>query len=186
MRHCSARLKWCSGWWASVARREELLDRIESSLDGMRDLVVGFLWLAREARSGPALDPTPLGEVLDPLLSELEPRARDLGLAFEVTRKAEPEVDAPPEVLRIVLGNLLGNALAHADQGPVRVVVEEDSVAFSNPESALPKVRNDGEESFGFGLELVHDLCERFAWELQLASGREDRFEARLRFPQNA
>ena len=164
-------------------RRRALLDRAERSLDDMADLVTSFLWLARGPEPGPVLDPVPLREVLDPLLEDSRRRAAERGLELEVRGDADPDLGVPAAVAKIVLGNLLRNAVAHADRGTIRVLLEAERVSLTNarPEpDAAPAA-----ESFGFGLTLVEDLCRRFGWRLELDPEAAEGFVARVHLDQN-
>jgi signal transduction histidine kinase len=92
-------------------------------------------------------------------------------------------VRAPSAVLRIVMGNLLRNARAGAQGGPIQVRLGRAEVLIENPvvASAGSKAQPQG---FGFGLEIVQDLCRRFGWRLVTGPvpGPEPRYRARVEF----
>ncbi|MEM7517805.1 MAG: HAMP domain-containing sensor histidine kinase, partial [Planctomycetota bacterium] len=148
--------------------------RTQRALGEMEDLVTGFLWLAREARPNDELELLAVVPEVATLLEELEgrARARDLELVFQPA--GDPQVAAPRSVVRIVLGNLLRNAVAHSDAGRVHVAVDDRRVTVTNP-LLEGEQRPSDEPSFGFGLTIVRDLCRRFGWRLELGSvGGED------------
>ena len=72
----------------------------------------------------PALEPTPLGELLDALIDQLGPQAAARGLALE----ADPTralVHTDPVLFGRALRNLLANALRYTPRGGVRLRVAE-------------------------------------------------------------
>lgn len=164
---------------AEPERREQLLARTRRALGEMEDLVTGFLWLAREARPGDEMELLPVAPELATLLEEQESRARTLGLQLVFEGAGDLHVAAPRSVVRIVLGNLLRNAVAHSDEGQVHVALDERGVTVTNPlfEGEEPR---SGEASFGFGLTIVRDLCRRFGWSLELGTAGGENFVAKV------
>ncbi len=112
------------------------------------------------------------------------PRAKQLGLRIE---GAIDDAGTPPPLppsfpaalLRIVMSNLLRNALQHASSG-TRVVVRARATVFHvsddgpgiAPEVAshvfMPFVRGEatGAGNLGLGLSLVHRICEHQGWRV--------------------
>ena len=152
---------------ANAERQLELQRRVDGALVEMGDLVHAFLWLAREPEPAPAgLDRelfTP-GEVVERLVRE---RASLVAPAARVTvaRSADTLVEGSERLARVVLGNVLGNALKHGD-GAVSVGVEGARVLVRN--AASPRAEPAAVEGFGFGLEIARDLCARFGWTLEV------------------
>jgi signal transduction histidine kinase len=127
-------------------------------------------------------------------------RAAQLGFALELAID-EPEVlAAPPRypsaLLRIVLSNLIRNALQHAGGGTrIRVratarslEVEDDGPGIAPEAQAAmfaPFVQgtNAGADNLGLGLSLVQRICQHQGWRVTLdsAPGRGCRFRIDLR-----
>lgn len=151
---------------ATDARRLELLRRVEAALVEMGDLVHAFLWLAREPATTPAgLDREcfTLGALVAALVSERRTVA-GAGAKLELTRGADALVDGSERLARIVLGNVLGNALSH---GGGAVELEVDGARLVVRNAARADESRSSAEGFGFGLQIARDLCTRFGWRLE-------------------
>ena len=149
------------------------VERIERATRRMESTIETFLWLAREDVDTPNV----------PL--EVEPLVEDCveHLSRRPDRRHDIEIDVTPglrlpvstEALRIVLDNLLGNALRHGASGTVQLEIQKTHLAVTNP---LAEAIDDVEslrrpfvgEGSGIGLAIIEELCERYGWELGLES----------------
>lgn len=114
------------------------------------------------------------------------PRAQQLGLCIEgmiddVDAASDTPTSFPAALLRIVMSNLLRNALQHASSG-TQVVVHASASAFDvrddgpgiapdiAPHVFTPFVRADAAATgnMGLGLSLVHRICEHQGWRVTL------------------
>lgn len=102
-------------------------------------------------------------------------------------------VEAPPQVLRAVIGNLLRNAIENSDRGVIAIsasgastlVIQDPGHGMSGEEmSALYTrlTRNGVVRSAGIGLGLISRICQHFDWHLELSSGMEGGTIARVTF----
>ena len=151
---------------ANDARRSELQRRIDAAMVEMGDLIHAFLLLAREPTPAPTgLDHEvfPLGELVTRLVHE---RAEIAGpdVEFTITRGADALVEGSARLARVVVGNVLGNAIKHG-VGAIEVQVDGSRLVVAN--AAQPRVASESHEGFGFGLGIARDLCTRFGWRLQ-------------------
>jgi signal transduction histidine kinase len=159
----------------------------------MESLTKAFLLLARELDQGLARDWIDVNAVVD---SELE-RALLItpdAAQCRVEANARLWVFAPEKIVESVIGNLVRNAVAYADQGEVRVEIRDDRVIIADTGPGMsaedigkifkPFVRKQRQRGgYGVGLTIVKRLTERFGWPLdvQSESGRGTRVE--IRFP---
>ncbi|MBB5205651.1 signal transduction histidine kinase [Inhella inkyongensis] len=130
-----------------------------------------LLLLAREDLPQP-VEPTALLPLVEQWAIDTLP-TDDTDVALQVDLQAGDRLALPPEVLRLVLANLLGNACAHG-LGRVRVSFEAGVLCIRNPSAALPAglgqafVKGEGSAGFGLGLSIVRRLLERHGAQLDI------------------
>lgn len=151
------------------------LARIERSLDHMEEIIEAFLWLAREEGTEPT-GRCDLATLARSVAEDLHPAdASDVRL--EVATESAAVVQAPESLLRIVISNLLLNALQHTEQGRVKLAVEGTRVTIEDSGPGIPEEDvDDVRRPFvtrrrggrGLGLAIVGEICERFGWHLEI------------------
>jgi signal transduction histidine kinase len=174
---------------------QKLIKRIERSTLDMETTIETLLWLARE--SNPKLYHTRCE--LTPLVQNAMAQNQHLiaNKAIEMTFSAthNPIIAAPPGVVLIAVSNLIRNACQYTLKGFIKITVKADrvEVADSGPgiaqtdpqEIEKPTVIESGSKGFGFGLDIVNRLCERFGWQLLISSKSAEGTTACLVFPGN-
>ena len=195
-------LEECASDTWSKGKQKQLLDYLGKShrnLLRIRDLFTDMLLLVRLEFDQ---EPMNLSMVsLGPLLSELEetflPQAQERGLAFTI--RTEPNaVRGNAEILKIVLANLVANAIRHTEQGEVLLDItlrDSDKVHFmvSDTGKGIParhlesifekfyridKARDREQGGTGLGLALVKQCMRTMHTEIKVESevGHGSRF----------
>lgn len=162
-----------------VRRVRALMDRTLVPLDALR----GLTQRGQRTRSI-----RPIGATVDDVVASLRPVAREAGveLAFAGDRSIETPVDA--EYLRIILDNLIANALEargegeHARAVVVRVTRDDDAdrvtLRVSDDGPGLPEdrratlfepLRTSKSEGLGLGLPIARALARTLGGELTAA-----------------
>ncbi|UNK49066.1 HAMP domain-containing histidine kinase [Lysobacter sp. S4-A87] len=175
-------------------RAQRSLARVQQAGRDMESVIEAFLILAREADVAPQSEEF---EVRDIVAGEVE-RIRPMlaGRPVEVLLHDEggPRLVAPPHVLRVMVGNLLSNAVRFTGSGqievrvmPDRVVIRDSGIGMSPEVLAKafdPFFRAEFAESDGkgMGLSIVRRLGERFGWPVSLASEPGQGTTAVIRF----
>lgn len=170
------------------------LQRIQRSSREMEAVIDAFLILAREADVEPQSEDFGVAEIV---LDEAE-SARDLLIGkpvdLTVVCNAKPRLHAPPRVMHVVVSNLLRNACSYTDEGRIEVIVETDqfvvrdsgigmtSDAMLRAFEPFYRVDESRQHSTGLGLSIVHRLCQRFGWKVELASVLGQGTTATVRF----
>lgn len=194
--------------------RQQALRAVQDGVDHAAHLVGQLLDLARSdalagdpARLSADREAVPLQALLESLMAELGPDAAERGLRI-APRFEVPAIDASPFALRLILRNLLANAVAHAaHEGSVALGTrcEGDQVVLWVADSG-PGIAEDEQarlfERFyrakgqtrpgsGLGLSIVKALAQAHGAEVSLS--RANRPEAplggllvELRFPAGA
>jgi len=171
----------------------ETLQRVRNSAEDMESLTKAFLLLSRELDQGLARDWIDVNAVVDSELERAQLITPDAAHGQVVTH-ARLWVFAPEKIVESVIGNLLRNAVAYADQGEVRVEIRDDRVIIEDTGPGMsaedigkifkPFVRKQRQRGgYGVGLTIVKRLTERFGWPLDVQSepGRGTRVQ--IRFP---
>ncbi len=174
----------------SAETRAASLDRVAQGVRRMQRLVEQLLTLSRldpEAGLGnwEAVD---LGRVVAEEAGQLSERARQQGVAFEISHHPGFRIPGNATMLGVLVRNLLDNALRHTPEGgQVRVRVDEDaagvtlSVADTGP-GIPPELRQRVLERFyrapgqaaegsGLGLSIVRRIADIHGATLDLADG---------------
>ncbi|AER55724.1 sensor histidine kinase [Pseudoxanthomonas spadix] len=170
------------------------LQRIQRSSREMEAVIDAFLILAREADIEPQSEDFDVAEIV---LDEAQ-SARDLlvGKPVELTVvcNAKPRLHAPPRVMHVVVSNLLRNACSYTDEGRIEVTVDSDQLVVRDSGIGMTtdamrrafepfyRVDESRQHSTGLGLSIVHRLCQRFGWKVELDSVLGQGTTATVRF----
>jgi signal transduction histidine kinase len=137
------------------------VEQLARSSGEIESLLEALLALARAESS--VLKPLPLRSVLEGLLLDRADtlEQRDFELTLEIPD--EVRIDANEQVSRLLLGNLLDNALHYACPPVLSIRMEGCSLLVANPVSS-----DHGEPhaaSLGHGLSLVERLADAQGWQ---------------------
>ena len=160
---------------------ERPISRIRRANHGMLQLTETLLWLSRENEAAPTPRAVEVDQMLDELIEELEYLLQDK--ALKIIRHYDsnlPCLQLPETPLRIVLSNLIRNAFQYTYEGQVSFTVKADRLVIENQDKGEKRLESD--DSFGLGLILVKQICERMQWSLQLIP-QEKGVRAELELP---
>jgi len=175
------------------ASSAKLLALIESLLEYMR---------AERGKLTPRREPLELEQVVAEVLAELRPHAEQKGLALRfVATNRLPFLDGDRQFLRVVLTNLVGNAVKFTERGHVevrlshgegghRIDVEDSGPGIPPDEQArifspfhhVEPMLGKHTPGFGLGLALVREMVKMLGGtvELESAVGVGSRFTVTL------
>ncbi|WP_126460876.1 ATP-binding protein [Sulfuritortus calidifontis] len=176
-----------------AAERDRALHNAIAGCDRATHLVEQLLTLARiDAAAQAPMATVALRELAREVLAELAPPALAKGITLELAQGVEQTVTGHPAWLRILLRNLLDNAVRYSSQGgSVRVEIgrEQGRAALwvvdtgpGIPEAERARVRErfyrvlgSGEAGSGLGLSIVQRIAEVHGAELRLLPGAAGR-----------
>lgn len=180
---------------ALPAGTRRLLERSLQAADRLERTIRSLLELAREDGAAGAGVVTAVLPVLEEVVVE-QAAALDAGaLTLAITVPPSTTLPASASVLRLVLGNVLGNACTHAAPGVVRVRVEDGALVVENPvvagttpgPDALGRagVRHAGSPGYGLGLELATRVCAKAGLALAIRADGAATFAVRIGVPRS-
>ncbi|MFP2908909.1 sensor histidine kinase [Pyxidicoccus sp. 3LFB2] len=160
-------------------RDSETFDRLRRAVSQMGLLTEGILWLARERRSEEQCD---LHRVSRELLALYGHLRRGEGIELTIESAGDVHAPIPASVARVMMGNLLKNALAYTDQGRIVIAIEPGAWTISDTGVGFGRAE-PGSESLGIGLSLVERLARRFEWALSIDALEPHGTRVRLSWP---
>lgn len=153
---------------------------ISQAVAHMTEHIEALLFLAR----GEALadeEVVALNECVNDAAVLLQDEMTDKGLDFEVAVAPAAVLKANREALRIVITNLLQNAVSYTEQGHIRVegdatrlVISDSGMGMAQDQLTRIFERHYRAESKssgqGIGLHIVERICSRFGWTIEVSS----------------
>ncbi len=148
----------------SQEKQLQVLDRIERASFTMTDLTETLLWLNRQSNKFMPVKPVAIGLLSKQLLEELSYLLN--GKMVEVTIETDETTHLLPEALcRIILTNLIRNALQHTSEGTVTIKQSGGCLMITNQN--MTSSQTSDELGFGLGLELTARLVQHYGWQYQ-------------------
>lgn len=188
-------------------QREELLQQVDGQLNRSLTMLQEYLNWAKSQLEG--IEPTLSRVVVSPLVSEvldsMTPQAREKEIRLESSVPASFEVVADRQMLRVVLQNLVSNAIKFSDAGQKvcltldaedsqnpRLLVKDNGVGipekvqselFSNPGNGRRGTEN--EAGTGLGLVISQELAQKQGMVIEFESVPGKGTDFWIRFPEN-
>ena len=167
------------------------LERISRSVHEMSELVSALLMLAREDESDVSESGCVVSEVLKSVLEGHQHllKHKSVDVKFEV--KSELVLPAECTLLRVVLANLIRNAIYYTDNGSVYIEQDSQGISIKDTGAGIPEDQKQqifdryftgNEEGEGIGLSLVKRICQKYHWTIKIESeeGKGSLFQLRF------
>jgi len=161
-------------------KSQRALSRIKRASEDMLAFIETTLYLAREdSRAISEVAECHLGTLIEELLKELQPlfNADKVSLINQIT--SNPVLKVPPSLAKIVVSNLLRNAIEHTEAGKIEIAFNDGALSISDTGEGISTMNLDRvfDRSFstksdgtGLGLNLVKRICDRVGWTIEFAS----------------
>lgn len=121
---------------------------------------------------------------IESITQPLQALASSKGIKLSVNFKQAPVIKPTPAVLRMLLSNLISNAINASDSGEITISVNSDEITISDKGRGLSASEHDSANGHGLGLLIVDSLCQRYQWQFSLSDNQPTGCSARLRLPQ--
>ncbi len=184
-----------------VDERDRSLAQLQNGLSRASHLVDQMLQLARLDPESALPDPQPinLGVLAEAVCADLGAQILSRNLEFDLDAQAECIVPGQPEWLRVLLRNLIDNAVRYTpEHGAIHVrIAASPSLAITVSDSGpgIPAAEREtvlrrfhrldhhGQPGSGLGLPIVVRIAELHGAQLQLAESASGGLEARVVWP---
>jgi len=166
------------------AFESKALLRMRRTVTDMESLLETLLMLAREEDTASPRVNVDVNQVAAHQLDLVHESAEKSNNQLKLHEHAALTVSAPQQVVEIVLGNLIRNAVNYTSKGEIVVTVDADSVTVSDTGVGMSDVElNSAFEPFyradesrslvkghGLGLSIVKRLVHQFGWSISVHS----------------
>ncbi len=170
-----------------------LIRRMEDTVDDMEATLETLLMLARTEQTSQDSEVIIVNDLAVNLMERLSPLAERKKIRLQVRQRALMRVEAPEAVLTILLNNLVRNAINYSGSGEVTIVIENGAVQVVDAGVGMERSELDrmmkpfqrgesGESGHGLGLAIVQRLCERYHWDVMVASEPGQGTQVEVRF----
>jgi len=139
------------------------IERLQRSIVEMQQIVEVFLWLASD-KNVEEIEPSDVASIRK-LVESLSLKNSGRSIELKVLANEDTLYSMPEHVLGLVISNLIRNAIAHAPESAIECVIGPNQIAVHDHGSFKEGTSKQG---FGVGLIIVHRVCDRFKWRLNL------------------
>jgi len=167
------------------SKQARVVERMQATSRDMHSLIEILLVLAKEEHRGRNdTEQTDVNALTEMLLAQVEQSHNaDKHVSMRCDSREDLVVQAPTQVVGMVIANLLRNACNYTSAGEVVALVHSEGVEISDTGSGIaqsdllrlqqPFQRDQHLTSgYGLGLDIVRRLCDRYGWELSIESSQ--------------
>lgn len=156
------------------------LARIRRAVSDMENILESLLWLARHEAVSEHRESCRPATIIKEAIQQQRNLFCEKPVAVEYVAEADPKLNAPPAIFKIIIVNLIQNAFRYTVEGEITVRTSIDRVVISDtgvgidvcdlPSISEPHKRGCQSCGFGLGLAIVKRLCKRFGWQFAIDS----------------
>ncbi len=157
-----------------------IVGRIHRATSKMEHLIKSFLWLSRYETIGEFdFEETDTLSVVTDTIQEHLYLIKDKPVKIEVRELYPQMLPVAPQVMNILISNLLRNAFTYTQSGKVTVILREKCLSVKDTGMGISSTqlnllrKNSGKyhaEGFGFGVAIVRRLCSSLGWSFLIES----------------
>lgn len=167
------------------------VERIARSAQEMSELVAALLLLAREEKTDVSAPGCAVEEVLKRVIEGHQHLLRQKSVEIKLDIQAHTTIPVECTLLRVVLANLIRNAISYTEHGHISISLDEKSVSVTDTGVGISQkqIRRIFERYYtgpaggeGIGLSLVKRICQRYEWNIDISSHEDHGTTFRLSF----
>lgn len=156
------------------------LARIKRACGEMHAFIEATMFLSREDSSTiEQTEKADLKYIIESLCEDNEGLLQEKHISLTQDIKENLQLSQPDSIVRIMVSNILRNAIEHTAEGEICIVLENAKLLIRDTGSGIPKAdlphvfdrsyttKKDGT---GLGLNLVKRICDRFGWQIEIDS----------------
>jgi signal transduction histidine kinase len=157
-----------------------IVGRIHRATSKMEHLIKSFLWLSRYETIGEFdFEETDTLSVVTDTIQEHLYLIKDKPVKIEVRELYPQMLPVAPQVMNILISNLLRIAFTYTQSGKVTVILREKCLSVKDTGMGISSTqlnllrKNSGKyhaEGFGFGVAIVRRLCSSLGWSFLIES----------------
>ena len=160
-------------------------DRIQRAAYEMQNTVDALLSIVKQEKGtanndARTVECAEIEQIIAPLLIAATTKNVSLSLKFMQAPKIKPT----PSVLRMLLSNIINNAINASDSGEIVITVDAQQIDITDKGRGLSALESRNENSHGLGLLIVDNLCQRYQWQFSLIDIEPKGCRARFSLPE--
>ncbi len=165
--------------------QQRSVQRMHTTVRDMHSIVETLLLLARHAHDSAGSEPVSVNDTIRLLIAQIqETHNADQHVSLRLVEHAPLQARASPQLLSIVIGNLVRNACNYTTEGSVIVQLSAAGVSVTDTGRGMSAEQiESAQKPFhrhsnlapgeGLGLDIVQRLCERQSWRLEWNSSAQ-------------
>jgi len=173
---------------------KKYVEKIKNSTKDMESLIDAFLILARETHKEFEFEDINVAALLEEEVHSSSMLIENKEIDVSIVEQSDLNLHTAKQVLSIVMGNLIRNAMIYTNEGKIQITVKENSVLIEDTGIGMDKIQiarifqpyyraseektnrnksnnsSDSRKGYGVGLTIVKRLANRFNWTLEVNS----------------
>lgn len=161
--------------------QDKALTRLQNTIEDMQLLVDTLLAIARNTTNTLTIEQAKLSEIVQDLVFDLEPVSHSKGMQIHVIQEQAEQLRwLYPSMTKMVLSNILRNALNYSEGSDIHIIQQKNSILIADngigiklPDDLKVQQLSDRQlqlkaKGHGIGLQLVQKLCKQLGWRVEL------------------
>ncbi|MCF6225996.1 MAG: HAMP domain-containing histidine kinase [Xanthomonadales bacterium] len=142
--------------------RPSVLNRLNRSIEQMKQITEAFLWLASDRVIGDQV--CEMRACMEKIKSTYLETYPDHLIKVNYSADSNLPINVAPEVFVVVIGSFVKNAIQHGSNNIVNCSISEHLICIENPKNMGQSSETSG---FGMGFVIARRMCEKLGWHVR-------------------